>query len=530
MNFSEMKAKVCQHNLDNFVNCGMATLWKIWRMGQLRPEDPKHRHHCLTRNYGPRLLSIILGCGNVHRSKLAKSEDFYKLSNEYLEVDDELTSKGQAEKQLQAIQCLLCDSPFKKIRLSKKLKGLLGIRLWSNRLMRSQHHLTHYQHISLIERTHALMTKLGQSRNEKHLEAYRKLKNFLQLTPEEYPRIGFAIFTSMLVKHDSRFIGVFDLNTLNIENDIRNKLNIDHAVLQLFTTRVSGDKFYYQKWYNDHIEPLPCASAKWFVEPLFEKPLVSLVSYSNPAQGKNVFLCPSPWHFSWNISLGPIQYLHNLKTLEDSQLGANILGEIAEELLEDFLVFYIGRENVEKIPKGKEKMADFVCNFEGSSLIIECKKSLGSYKSKAILSPQDTINIWSNLHEASEQVRNTWNISSHVHHKENSASVVVYYDALMGEADLFKLLNLESDLLDLDVGIEYLGIEEFEKLLINIGPKNLVKVIQTRHHKILEGKKRNQNVFELANLVKWESIEKQMPPFCNRDFYKETFGDWLVSS
>lgn len=462
-------------------------LWQIWR----NPSEPAGREHdySLCRTYISRVVAIAAAnCQNTDPPKAITESEFINLVHEYLGIVESVTDRNffhqhEGPRFLKALQE---HETFRNYVPPVAVLHAYASRLTVLRTLRAQ---WDYRAVSLfgIFRSWDIVSRLDKRH---HGWIFDRLKKALNIEPRDYIRAGMALLASDMMSGQP---GVIIPRKLTVDKEVTDSLNLDAEALLFVANRLSQTCDDLELWHKTEVNPLPEPYRKYAPHPLVAQPLIRLdKGFRGWVDDEIGFLCPSPPHLVWNMQSACIEAIRKLPKYTPTENLMAELGSCLSDYLHDFLsttcdpaaVVELDEDFKHQEQHQQEQHADFVVVAGDLALVIESKTSLGPTSAKSIVSPEDTVAIWSRMLRAYQQCAHTinsniWSKSPSLAKAKRFVSIVCFDEAMCPDGAAFNDYGVRSGVFKaLSLGpTEAVSLQDLENLLGTFGAERLGNMI-----------------------------------------------------
>jgi hypothetical protein len=458
MRYSEFVERVASFRASSVTDTCAYILWD--QFGQ-RFSAAENQDIALLRAFGGRIAVIAATHGEESTPKLARGGDLFRLSHEFLEVDDgALEEAFQAEERRKLFECWTRSSVLGEYRLTDRCLAEATLARTVMRMMRSQWDLTN-AHSHALPRAWELIRRV--QRRTPTLDPIGYLKRALAMEPQAFLRTAYLLFAMNARDH-----GRLDFRGAQLSDKFPESWDIRNDDLLLVAERMSIHADDLRRWEHEVVTPLPDAFRKYAPLPLPRFPLIQRrEQVAAPAALRGRYVTPCPGSAQLALQNACVQLLREAPPA-GSKSHAVELGHALEGYLYDFLVTVAGRENVLRVDSiaRDTRRADMIVAVGSKAFVIESKSLLGSSTAKAIAEAHDSVEIWEKIHGAYEQCACTvrddalWRASPRLSSVTDVASLVCFDEVLCIEGTAFNALSACAGI------SERLGVNRIETVTV----------------------------------------------------------------
>lgn len=452
--------------------------WEIYKSKEDQNDNLK-RKDFLLRCYGSRLASIAYAyCSEKSPWKVTHFDIRIHL-HWYLELEESFTDDNSS--QFAEIKTAFSGSKlFKDLNVDEALSGI-HLAAFMSRLMRSQWD-NRKATMRGAERRFSILNRWMRKTNHTEMAGriQKRIRIFSGMELDELIKNAFAIYA---FARGSRPSGVIIPPPDNFFEKLE-IYGIDRDKFESILTKWSWNIDELKNELNSTFRETDNLDYKYFPSPLAKLPILEVSQYAN----RPMWLIPSPWDYITKISHSCSDLFTDI--LEKDDVGP-FFGELGEEYalwMKDFCIETYGEMHVIDLDlyrDTKSKIADVVLVDGNHAIIVEFKRSLGSYLDKTYLAPANVVKILEEIHDAFLQIEATKKIitSGKIRELENVtevAHVVCCDQTILQEGTMYMQLYLNSALKD-QMTIDPLTLvdsDEFEKYIKMFSIPDLVTRIR----------------------------------------------------
>lgn len=472
LTYKEFIQKIRNFSRSSVLEISSRLAWSAWnRPKEVREERYFQNSLYMYRAYCGRIAAIAAAVCNDFRSTDVTNYDIEKLCQSYLSIQEPILNEiNYQQTDVLPLQSYLAGSElFHDILIDIGLIDFCARLLTPIRHLQSQHDSSlSSDSIHTTIRNYAILLQYLKLRDEGFNNTYLMR---LGIEPSNILKIGLLIIAGAEKKS-----GLIVIGENILSNNIKRQTGLDYDALLVMANRFSRDFNGFRSWHEMVLRMNPLLS-KYVPHPLLETPLIKMAS--------NKFALPSPWHLMEKIKYSlwePITQQDQMDLIGTA--FKNYFDKAIRIILPNALVIDLDQL---KCLKGK-KRGDYLLHQSGRGLIVELKRSVGSYSGSAISEPKDVVEFCERIGSALMQCGHTLKYMNDVERElnikiekvgtlicllEEFVPSSVFY-ALYFNTELHRKCGVEQ--------FELVSIDQFECLLMDVGFENVFDAL-TRNEK-----------------------------------------------
>ncbi len=462
LSYKDFVQKVRYYKQSTVIQFSSFLGWLSWEnVKELKEMKDFGKELYLYRAHAGRIAAISAATGNEDRTKRASIEDIKMLCHSYLYITEPLV-KDEAFEEMDVLRlekALENSEVFKPFRQNKDIVRFCAGMLTPTRTLQLQHESYEASDsLHVIARNYALLTRFLEKCEKSFRDQYFAR---LGIEPEYLFMIG-LFFISAAQK--SRGLIVLDNNFLPPE--LKSRSGIDFEAIELIARRFSRDFKGFREWHDEALKTNHLLT-KYVANPLIESPLIQIE--------KNKYAIPSPWFLLEKIKF----YFWEPITRQDELEKLKIVGKVFKEYFEDAIKVICPDLTLSDLDSlkclRKTLRADFLLYKDNKCLIVELKKTFGSYGKMALAEPEEVVLNWerltSGIAQCGSTLRHISDVEKELGLKFDKVATIVCGVEELGSVGAFYVYCFNSGLLN-SLGVEdfeLISIDQLECLLMDVG-------------------------------------------------------------
>ncbi len=369
---------------------------------------PNDTNQILISGFSHRIFALVVANGTDFNRPRTKRDTVVRLCNAFLHVGDSGLSAEVSGAECEIFKKLCHTSDTYLNLFDKEDIKISQVYAYINRLFRAQS-ISEKVIFDDCIRSWLIFQKF------KGLVAF-KFSNFNEFveyvfsqSDRDYIRSAFCIYSELNSRKSiNPFRSLLNLGDGGTGADLK-ELNLTIDGVRLAASRLAGPADDYKNWFEE-LKLMDPNYAKYLPSPLFSKPLIHLSELNLEfvvSHDEYDYLVPSVGLLLRGISKSFYRIMkENEKKFTDKGVDLKVeFGNAIEEYFDDFFKKYLSPGSFERIPRvPKLRSADFLIHTPRYQVFIETKKSISSFESANMLTPENIFEQWTRICSGLEQL------------------------------------------------------------------------------------------------------------------------------